>query len=85
MPCLIGLDLHQCLELHVINPPERRNAMKENDPPALDLFSIESPDGLDLEQMPVGVALGTLSTTSTASTAGCPVSSAGTAATAGCA
>ncbi|MFD4532211.1 thiocillin family RiPP [Kitasatospora sp. NPDC058397] len=51
----------------------------------LDLHTVELPDdGLFLEQVPEGVALGTFSTTSTAGTASCPVSSAGSVMTANC-
>lgn len=42
----------------------------------VDLFSVESLDSLEIENLPQGVALGTFSTTSTASTASCPISSA---------
>lgn len=47
---------------------------------AIDLISLEDP--MDLEQLPQGAALGTWGTTSTASTASCPVSSAGSVMTA---
>ena len=42
----------------------------------VDLFRVDTPDGLEIENLPSGVALGTFSTTSTASTASCPISSA---------
>ncbi|MFD4891252.1 thiocillin family RiPP [Kitasatospora sp. NPDC058397] len=59
--------------------------MSDSNPFELDLHTMELPDdGLFLEQVPEGVALGTFSTTSTAGTASCPVSSAGSVMTANC-
>ncbi|MFF7727400.1 thiocillin family RiPP [Streptomyces sp. NPDC008001] len=51
----------------------------------LDLHSVDLGDeDLSIEQIPEGVALGTFSTTSSATTASCPVSSAGSIMTANC-
>ena len=51
----------------------------------LDLHLVDpGDDGLFVEQVPEGVALGTYSTASTLGTAGCPVSSAGSVLTANC-
>ncbi|MYT15718.1 hypothetical protein YWIDRAFT_05196 [Streptomyces sp. SceaMP-e96] len=51
----------------------------------LDLHVVDLGDeDLFIEQIPEGVALGTFSTTSTASTAGCPISSAASVMTANC-
>jgi hypothetical protein len=51
---------------------------------SLDLHTVELPDdGLFLEQVPEGVALGTYSTASTVGTASCP-STAGSIMTANC-
>ncbi|MER6712814.1 MULTISPECIES: thiocillin family RiPP [unclassified Streptomyces] len=51
----------------------------------LDLHSIDLGDeDLSIEQIPEGVALGTFSTASSATTASCPVSSAGSIMTANC-
>ncbi len=52
---------------------------------SLDLMSMDTSDGIDISEMPEGMALGTFSTTSTASTASCPFSSATSVMTAGCA
>lgn len=51
---------------------------------SLDLMSMDSSDGIDISEMPEGMALGTFSTASTASTASCP-SSASSVMTANCA
>jgi hypothetical protein len=48
----------------------------------LDLRSVEDNDTVEVAQLPEGAALGTWGTTSTASTASCPVSSAGSVMTA---
>ncbi|WP_030059254.1 MULTISPECIES: thiocillin family RiPP [Streptomyces] len=59
--------------------------MNDATPLEFDLHIVELPeDGLFLEQVPEGVALGTFSTTSTAGTASCPISSAGSVMTANC-
>ncbi|MCF3121191.1 MULTISPECIES: thiocillin family RiPP [Streptomyces] len=51
----------------------------------LDLHSVDLGDEeLSIEQIPEGVALGTFSTASSATTASCPVSSAGSIMTANC-
>ncbi|MGI5450599.1 thiocillin family RiPP [Streptomyces sp. CA-243310] len=51
----------------------------------LDLHSVDlGDDALSIEQIPEGVALGTFSTTSSATTASCPFSSAGSIMTANC-
>ncbi|HET6357063.1 MULTISPECIES: thiocillin family RiPP [unclassified Streptomyces] len=51
----------------------------------LDLHSVDLGDeDLSIEQIPEGVALGTFSTASSATTASCPVSSAGSIMTANC-
>ncbi|WNM29187.1 thiocillin family RiPP [Streptomyces sp. Li-HN-5-11] len=51
----------------------------------LDLHSVDLGDeDLSIEQIPEGVALGTFSTASTASSTSCPVSSAGSIMTANC-
>ena len=44
--------------------------------PELDLFSLETWDGPDLESLPAGAALATYSTSSTVRTGSCPWSSA---------
>ncbi|MEZ5094797.1 MAG: thiocillin family RiPP [Nocardioides sp.] len=48
----------------------------------LDLHSLEAVDTIDVSTLPEGAALGTWGTTSTASTASCPISSAGSVMTA---
>ncbi|MEU9005179.1 thiocillin family RiPP [Streptomyces sp. NPDC059982] len=51
----------------------------------LDLHTIDlGNEDLFVEQIPEGVALGTFSTTSTAGSASCPISSAGSVMTANC-
>lgn len=52
--------------------------------PELDLFSLETGDGPDLEVLPGAVALATYSTASTISSASCPVSSATCVSSANC-
>jgi hypothetical protein len=56
-----------------------------DDPTAdLDLFSLESGDGPDVEALPEGAGLATYSTASTLSTASCPISSATCVSSANC-
>ncbi|MER7513959.1 thiocillin family RiPP [Streptomyces lavendulae] len=59
--------------------------MSDTNMTELDLHLVDPGDeGLFVEQVPEGVALGTFSTASTAGTASCPVSSAGSVMTANC-
>lgn len=59
--------------------------MHDFDDHEFDLHAIDFPDHeLAVEQLPEGNALGTFSTTSTASSASCPVSSAGSVLSANC-